>query len=165
MDAANTDPDKPKIKIYDTGPDPTKARDFYEQAVTDGAQFIVGPLGREAAEVIMRQASIRVPTLMLNHTDDEPGSMSKYLFQFGLPPEQEARQVAERAYLDGHRLAAVLYPKTPWGERMMSVMVRVIGSDWAAWWSPASPITKRTSISPIRSRICSTSARARHART
>jgi len=42
----------------------------------------------------------------------------KYLFQFGLPPEQEARQVAERGYLDGHRQAAVLYPKSPWGERM-----------------------------------------------
>ncbi|MBI5783204.1 MAG: penicillin-binding protein activator [Gammaproteobacteria bacterium] len=126
MDAANADPDKPKIKIYDTGPDPLKVRDFYEQAVNDGAQFIVGPLGREAAETIMRQASIRVPTLMLNHTDEEPGSTSKYLFQFGLPPEQEARQVAERAWLDGHRQAAVLYPKTPWGERMMTA--------WSSHW-------------------------------
>ncbi len=126
MDAANTNPDKPKIKIYDTGPDPLKVRDFYEQAINDGAQFIVGPLGREAVEIILRQASIRVPTLMLNHTDDDPGSTSKYLFQFGLPPEQEARQVAERAYLDGHRQAAVLYPKTPWGERMMTA--------WSGHW-------------------------------
>jgi hypothetical protein len=120
MDAANTDPDKPKISVYDTGPDPARAPDFYEQAVNDGAQFIVGPLGREAAEAVMRQASIRAPTLMLNYTDDEPGSTSKYLFQFGLSPEQEARQAAERAWLDGHRQAAVLYPKTPWGERMVT---------------------------------------------
>lgn len=126
MDAANTNPDKPTIKIYDTGPDPLKVRDSYEQAVIDGAQFIVGPLGREAAEIIMRQASIRVPTLMLNHTDDDPGSTSKYLFQFGLPPEQEARQAAERAWLDGHRQAAVLYPKSPWGERMMTA--------WSSHW-------------------------------
>ncbi|MDH3311437.1 MAG: penicillin-binding protein activator [Gammaproteobacteria bacterium] len=126
MDAANADPDKPVIKIYDTGPDPTKAPDIYELAVNDGAQFIVGPLGREASETILRRASIRAPTLMLNQTDDEPGSTSKYLFQFGLPPEQEARQVAERAYLDGHRQAAVLYPKTPWGERMMTA--------WSKHW-------------------------------
>lgn len=126
MDAANTDPDKPKIKIYDIGPDPLKTPDVYEQAVNDGAQFVVGPLGREAAETIMRQASIRAPTLMLSHTDGEPGSTSKYLFQFGLPPEQEARQVAERAWLDGHRQAAVLYPKTPWGERMMTA--------WSSHW-------------------------------
>ncbi len=126
MDAANADPDKPKIKIYDTGPDPAKAPEFYDQAITDGAQFVVGPLGREAAEAIMRRASIKVPTLMLNHTDEDPGSASKYLFEFGLPPEQEARQVAERAYLDGHRQAAVLYPNTPWGERMMTA--------WAEHW-------------------------------
>lgn len=126
MDAANTDPDKPKIKIYDIGSDPTKAPEFYDQAIRDGAQFIVGPLGRESAEIIMRQASIKVPTLMLNHTDQEPGSASKYLFEFGLPPEQEAQQVAERAYLDGHRQAAALYPKTPWGERMMTA--------WSTYW-------------------------------
>jgi outer membrane PBP1 activator LpoA protein len=126
MDAANTDPDKPKITVYDTGPDPAKTPEVYEQAVNDGAQFVVGPLGREAAEAVMRQASIRAPTLLLNYTDEEPGSMSKYLFQFGLSPEQEARQAAERAWLDGHRQAAVLYPKTPWGERMMTA--------WSSHW-------------------------------
>lgn len=126
MDAANTDPDKPKISVYDTGPDPAMAPGFYEQAVNDGAQFVVGPLGREAAEAVMRQASIRAPTLMLNYTDEEPGSTSKYLFQFGLSPEQEARQAAERAWLDGHRQAAVLYPKTSWGERMVAA--------WSSHW-------------------------------
>jgi hypothetical protein len=126
MDAANTDPDKPKIKIYDTGLDAAKTPDIYAQAINDGAQFVVGPLGREAADAIIKQASIKVPTLMLNHTDTDPGTISKYLFEFGLPPEQEAQQVAERAYLDGHRHAAVLYPKTPWGERMMTA--------WANHW-------------------------------
>ncbi|MDH3514092.1 MAG: penicillin-binding protein activator, partial [Gammaproteobacteria bacterium] len=126
MDAAITDPDKPSIRVYDTGPDPARAPEIYEQAVNDGAQFIVGPLGRDAADTIMRRASIKVPTLMLNQIDDEPGSTSKYLFQFGLPPEQEARQVAERAYLDGHRLAAVLYPQNQWGERMMT--------SWSKHW-------------------------------
>jgi outer membrane PBP1 activator LpoA protein len=126
MDAANTNPDKPKIKIYDMGSDPSKGPEIYAQAVNDGAQFIVGPLGREAAEAVMRQGSIKVPTLMLNHTDEIPSAASRYLFEFGLPPEQEARQVAERAYLDGHRQAAVLYPKTPWGERMMAA--------WTSRW-------------------------------
>jgi len=120
MDAANTDPDKPTITIYDTGPDPAKAPEIYNQAVKDGAQFIVGPLGREAAEDIIKQTSIQVPTLMLNHTDENPSDLSKYLFEFGLPLEQEAKQVAERAYLDGYRQAAVLYPDSPWGQRVMT---------------------------------------------
>lgn len=119
MDTANSDPDKPKISVYDTGADSSRVLNVYDQAVNEGAQFIVGPLGREAADVIMRQASIKVPTLLLNYTDDEPSSTAKYLFQFGLSPEQEARQAAERAYLDGHRQAAVLSPRTPWGERVV----------------------------------------------
>ncbi|HYA38156.1 MAG TPA: penicillin-binding protein activator, partial [Candidatus Methylomirabilis sp.] len=126
MDAANPDPDKPKIRVYDTGPDPAKAPEIYAQAVTDGAQFIVGPLGRDATEAIVKQASIKVPTLMLYQTDEEPSAVSKYLFEFGLPPEQEAQQVAERAYLDGFRQAAVLYPKSAWGERMMTA--------WTTHW-------------------------------
>ena len=126
MDAANPDPDKPKIRVYDTGPDPTKAPELYAQAVNDGAQFVVGPLGRDATEAIVKQASIKVPTLMLNQTDEDPIAVSKYLFEFGLPPEQEAEQVAERAYLDGYRQAAVLYPNSAWGQRMMT--------SWTTHW-------------------------------
>jgi len=116
MDAANADPDKPKIAIYDIGADPNQAPDFYAKAVTNGAQLIVGPLGREAVDAVIRSGNLEIPTLLLSHTDE--GSGFKHLFQFGLPPEQEARQAAERAYLDGHRQAVTLYPNTSWGERM-----------------------------------------------
>ncbi len=126
MDAANTDANKPKISVYDVGGDPAKALEFYAQAVNEGAQFIIGPLGRDATQAILKQGNIKVPTLMLNQTDEDPDSVSKYLFEFGLSPEQEAQQVAERAYLDGHRQAAVLYPKTAWGERMMTA--------WTTHW-------------------------------
>ncbi|MBI3546366.1 MAG: penicillin-binding protein activator [Gammaproteobacteria bacterium] len=126
MDAASAETDKPKISVYDIGGDPAKAPEFYDQAVNDGAQFVVGPLGRDAALAILKKGNIKVPTLMLNQTDEDPDTVSKYLFQFGLAPEQEAQQVAERAYLDGHRQAAVLYPQTPWGERMMTA--------WTTHW-------------------------------
>ena len=117
MDAANPDPDKPKAQVYDIGADPAQAPAFYAQAVNDGAQVIVGPLGREATDSVVRKADLGVPTLLLSHAEE--GDATGYLIQFGLPPEQEARQAAERAYLDGHRRAAVLYPLTSWGERMM----------------------------------------------
>ncbi len=116
MDAANTDPDKPKIITYDIGEDPAQAANYYAKAVDEGADMIVGPLGREAADAIIRNADLDKPTLLLSHTNEYTGT--KQLFQFGLPPEQEARQAAERAYLDGHRQAAVLYPDNAWGERM-----------------------------------------------
>lgn len=111
--------ERPKVTIYDLGPDPAQAPEVYERAVHDGAQIIVGPLGREAADVIVRKADLSVPTLLLSHTDEQPSRPAR-LFQFGLPPEQEARQAAERAYLDGCRQAAILYPTGAWGERLMS---------------------------------------------
>lgn len=118
MASANANPEKPQVRIYDIGDETAKAPAFYAQAITDGAQVVVGPLGREAAEQVLRRSSVTVPTLLLSHTDDS--GRGRPLFQFGLPPEQEAKQVAERAWLDGHRRAAVLYPQDAWGERMLA---------------------------------------------
>jgi len=124
MQAADTRPDKPTVKIYDFGSDPAQAAELYKQAVADGAQIVVGPLGREAGDAILQKDSLTVPTLLLGHTELQlSGANARNLFQFGLPPEQEARQVAERAYLDGHRRAAVLHPDSPWGQRMERAFV------------------------------------------
>lgn len=117
MEAATATASRPKTTIYDIGADPTQAVSAYERAVSEGAQMVVGPLGREATEAIIRNAKLSVPTLLLGHIEESP-SGARQLFQFGLPPEQEARQAAERAYLDGHRQAGLLYPTNPWGERM-----------------------------------------------
>ncbi|UCH52536.1 MAG: penicillin-binding protein activator [Pseudomonadota bacterium] len=123
VDAINPDPTKPQIRVYDIGADPTQAPIFYSQAVLDGAQLIVGPLGRDAVDSLIRSGVITVPTMLLSHTDEESAAAGKFLFQFGLPPEQEAKQAAQRAYLDGHRRAVVLYQKSSWGERMQSAFV------------------------------------------
>jgi outer membrane PBP1 activator LpoA protein len=128
MNAAQTGNDKPSVKIYDIGADANQAAQFYQAAVRDGAQVVVGPLGREAVDNVIRRGSVSIPTLLLSHSDDESAATMQQLFQFGLPPEQEARQVAERAYLDGYRQAAVLFPQNPWGERMTSAFT-------AAWQS------------------------------
>ncbi len=117
MDAANTSPDKPKITVYDTGADPTKITKFYDAAVTNGAQMVVGPLGLDAVDELVKANDFKVPTLLLSQTSQNIDPQ-EHVFQFGLPPEQEAAQAAERAYLDGHRRAAIMYPNTSWGQRM-----------------------------------------------
>lgn len=122
MDAANRNPDKPRVQVIDIGPDASQASAFYAAAVAGGAQLVVGPLGLEAAEQVARANAFTVPTLLLSHVESEINS-EKPVFQFGLPPEQEASQAAERAYLDGHRRAAVLHPATPWGQRMLNAFV------------------------------------------
>jgi outer membrane PBP1 activator LpoA protein len=125
MDAANRNPDKPKISVIDIGADPKQAVAAYEAAVKDGTQLIVGPLGLEAVDNIVKKTSLEVPTLLLSHATDEIDS-GKTVFQFGLTPEQEAIQTAERAWLDGRRQAALLYPNTALGRRLQTAFV-------AAW--------------------------------
>lgn len=122
MHAAAPESGRPKVTIYDLGPDPALAPQVYERAVREGAQIVVGPLGREATDAVIRASGLAVPTLLLSHTEEHPPGPAR-LYQFGLPPEQEARQAAERAYLDGCRHAAVLYPEGAWGERMMNAFM------------------------------------------
>lgn len=122
MHARTPEAVRPVVTIYDLGSEPARTPEVYERAVREGAQVIVGPLGREAVNAIVRDASLAVPTLLLNHTDAQDTGAAP-LFQFGLPPEQEARQAAERAYFDGCRQAGVLYAADGWGQRMMGAFV------------------------------------------
>ncbi len=103
-----------QLHFYDEG-DASAVIEQYARAIDDGAQFVIGPLGKEAVQTLARLPELSVPTLALN--DVEP-PRNEQLFQFGLAPEDEARQAAELAWLDGFDTAAVLYPQGPWGERL-----------------------------------------------
>ena len=59
-----------------------------------------------------------MPVLALNRTVDF-GLPLPGLFQFALSPEEEARQVAERALAETFRHAAVLAPTDGWGDRFV----------------------------------------------
>lgn len=117
MRNADTNPDKPEVKIYDIGANPTQAPAFYAQAANEGAQLIIGPLGLEATEHVAKAEVLKLPTVLLSHVELASGAETP-IFQFGLPPEQEAKQVAERAYVDGRRRAAILYSNNSSGQRM-----------------------------------------------
>ncbi len=135
MHAASNRPDKPAVKVYDIGANPAQAPLTYGAAVRDGAQLVVGPLGLEAVDQVVKRGAFEVPTLLLSHAGQEPqcrgtqgcaGTAAgqsanipgRAVFQFGLPAEQEAVQAAERAYLDGHRQAASLTANTASGQRL-----------------------------------------------
>ena len=107
----------PAIKIYDTGEAPAAAAQVYERAVADGAELVVGPLAKEGVAALAQGTTLVVPVLALNYTDDEQSPPG--LYQFGLSPEQEAREVAERAWLDGHVHALAIVPSGDWGNRVM----------------------------------------------
>ena len=111
-----TPPVRPLIRVYDLGRFDS-INEAYNQAVSDGAEFIVGPLDKDNVTKLSRMGKLPVPTLTLNYSD--PGKTTAGLFQFGLSPEQEAQQVAEKAWLDGHNQALIIIPDSDWGKRML----------------------------------------------
>jgi len=111
------DKGKISIRIYDTAGKAEKIENIYQQAVENGAQFIIGPLKKSSINKLAEQQELSIPTLALNYLEPDI-TPPKGLYQFGLSPEEEARQVAERTWLDGHVNAAVLTPAGPWGDRV-----------------------------------------------
>ncbi len=112
----------PSIKIYDAGDDPTLIDLIYEQAIDDGAEFVVGPLHKDSVNQLASHTELAIPVLALNYSEQRGKAAEETLpvnlFQLSLSPEQEARQVAERAWLDGHSRAAIITPNSTWGERV-----------------------------------------------
>ena len=106
----------PKIKIYDTGITPVV--DAYNEAIDAGSDFIVGPLIKENVKKLKSKGSFNIPVLALNNISNGYYSSRKNFFEFGLSPENEARIVAEKAMLDGHKKALIIAPKNEWGSRV-----------------------------------------------
>ncbi len=110
-----------EVLVYDTGDFAEDILDSYNLAIEQGADFVIGPLSREALAILAGQRRPAVPTLALNRLDpDEHRIRRRELFQFSLNPEDEARQVAERATLDGHARAVALVQRGDWGERVIA---------------------------------------------
>jgi uncharacterized protein len=110
----------PSIAIYDAGNDPAMIDLVYEQAIDDGAEFVVGPLKKAAVNQLASHDELPVPVLALNYSEQHGSETTQpdNLFQLSLSPEQEAQQVAERAWLDGYSRAAIITPSSAWGQRV-----------------------------------------------
>ena len=104
----------PEVRQYDSSDDALAA---YQQAVADGADLVIGPIDKENVTELSLMPSLEVPVLSLNYPDAPPAEPLKGFYQFGLAVEDEARQVARQAFLEGHRQAMVIIPSQEWSER------------------------------------------------
>ncbi len=114
--------EKSEIKIYDANA--LNITDIYQQAIAEGVDYVVGPLEKEAINQLTNLGELPVQILALNRQDLNKEQTSNKLIQFGLSPEDEAMQVAETAMSDGHRLALVMSPDNPWGERIAEAFIK-----------------------------------------
>ncbi|WP_110668382.1 penicillin-binding protein activator [Salinicola halophilus] len=92
---------------------------LYAQATMNGAQAVLGPLDKDTVSELETRDSVPLPTLALNY-GEHPRNQASDLFQYGLSAEDEARQVAQRAYQDGRRRAGVMVPSNEWGSRILA---------------------------------------------
>jgi len=91
----------------------------YNQAIQNGADFIVGPLDKKLVNELLLNEELRIPTLTLNYADDETIGINN-LYQFGLRPEDEAEQIADYALINAHYHAVTLTPDSKLGDRLQS---------------------------------------------
>jgi len=101
----------PQIRFYDTSSTNDMVA-LHRQARLEGAGMIIGPLLRQNVAQLQSVRNLGVPTLALNNIEGLE-ALSPQLYQFALSPESEARQLAVKAWNDGHRYAAILSPLNP----------------------------------------------------
>jgi len=109
--------DQQSVRIYDVNSD-GGASAAYQNAVADGAEFVVGPLLKKNVTELANDILVPVPVLTMNYLPDDtlapPG-----LYQFALAPEDEAASAALRALGDGYTRAVALVPNNDWGRRVL----------------------------------------------
>lgn len=106
-----------KLLKYDTSQ--LDATVVYEQALQEGAGFVLGPFGKENIASISRNGYLQIPVLSLNYIESTASRPSD-LFQIGLLPEDEAVQIAQFTAKKGLKRALILVPNSGWGKRLES---------------------------------------------
>ncbi len=93
-----------RLRFYDSaGAD---IATLHQQAVVDGASAVIGPIEKPQLQSLLALGQLPVPTLALNVSDDA-SQRADGLYQFGLPVEDDAEQVATRA-LASYRHALIV---------------------------------------------------------
>lgn len=112
---------RPVIQFFDSSAD-VDIQVLYQQAVDQGANFVIGPLKRESVKKLSMMEYFPVPVMTINRLSEER-LLSDNFYQFGLPVEDEARQVAIKAWNDGLSRALVLVPTGTVGERTSTAFI------------------------------------------
>lgn len=93
---------RPELRFYDTA---AGAKAAYARAVSDGNDFVVGPLAREGVDAVFADATPQVPLLALNRGEHQPPAGSA---SYSLSPEDEGVAAAEYLLDAGARSVMVV---------------------------------------------------------
>ena len=112
---------RPQLRIYSSGSTSESARQAWQRAIDEGAQAVVGPLGRDAVMAVFEgDGEGRVPLLALNRSEGAPpppGSMG-----FALAPEDEGIAIANRIVDQGGKRVIVIDAGDDYGQRVSAAL-------------------------------------------
>ena len=114
------------IEIFDTNE--AGVIDAYARAKRAGATLVVGPLLKEDIDTLVKKDALSMNTIALNTTAIDTEIPANLIAQFGLDPEDEARQVAQRAVTEQQLRAIVITPKNEWGQRIQRAFTTELSS-------------------------------------
>ncbi len=119
-----------RIDIIDSGLTPASAVEAYVDAVTRGAQRVVGPLTREQVAAVFAQSQFPVPVLALNSGEsDAPPPPGNHVF--GLAPEEEGAALAQRLGKKGLRAPLLIVNREDWSQRASQAIASHLEIDGA----------------------------------
>ena len=102
----------PRITVLDS--QQKNIATLYDNASAN-SDIIVGPLSKNKLTELVNNHRIHKPTIALNTL---PGARKSNLYQFGLSPQDEAIQAANKAWQDGHHHALIIAPSGQWGQNI-----------------------------------------------
>lgn len=133
------DPARSELTFLGVGAEPTSALEAYRRAEANGYQWVIGPLSREAVQLVVDQPGASLPGLLLNWPERASSATAPAspiapesppvpaqeadFYGLSLSQEAEAAAVAVRMLDEGHRRAILLLANNDWGQRAESAFV------------------------------------------
>ena len=109
--------ERPRLFTIDTELRPS-AVSAYREALTGGADLVIGPLIKSEAQTLESLKERPTPVIALNRPEVYASTGISNWSAMSLAPEDEARQIARLAFGRGQRRALVIRPDSEWGRRM-----------------------------------------------
>lgn len=105
----------PNVRVYNTAD--KNIVSVYQQAQSEGADFIVGPLVKNDLQTLLDNHALTLPTLALNTIDNSAANTAN-LYEFALSPADEMQQIAKRLWQEQHRHVLIITPRDAWSQNI-----------------------------------------------
>ncbi len=109
--------EQPSIRFYDSAIE--NIVNLYHLAISEGAELIIGPLSKDNIQELALSTELTTPVLALNHVSN---LAKDNLFQFGLSPIDEVKELVNKAKSDGVEKVLILAPESNQGHRMAAYL-------------------------------------------